>query len=348
MGMNKKTTSKNIKKKFKSLVSCFKRWRIALRTLGFDLFSKRDIVIGPWMGEVGPELLYWIPFLQNISNHGVFKNRKIFAISRGGVENWYYNITREYLEIFDYIDTGSYNEIRKERTGEKQKFITKGERNLVQKICEKNNIAKYKIIHPSLMWKKILPYLQSKKSTGNILETLSFVKFPEIVDSNSSKIVDSLKLPPEFIFIRFYSSYLLGKSKQTKYNIDNIIKILSRKFPIVSYDLGKVIDNHGSINIDNDRLINISNSIRLKNNLGVQTEIIRRSKGFWGTYGGLSILPGFIGKNSFSFYANNLNTFFDLHFRHEALTVKFYQDNGLNYQVCTLDNMEYLFKTFNE
>ena len=45
------------------------------------------IVVGPWLAEVGYEVLYWIPFLRWFQDaHGVPRERFI-VVSRGGLES---------------------------------------------------------------------------------------------------------------------------------------------------------------------------------------------------------------------------------------------------------------------
>src|SRR5687767_8551319 len=47
------------------------------------------IVVGPWTGEVGFELLYWIPFVRWACAEFGIDPRRLLVISRGGVGSWY-------------------------------------------------------------------------------------------------------------------------------------------------------------------------------------------------------------------------------------------------------------------
>src|SRR5688572_32395714 len=51
--------------------------------------SGRPVFIGPWTGEVGFELLYWIPFVEWARARGKFSPEHEIIVSRGGVESWY-------------------------------------------------------------------------------------------------------------------------------------------------------------------------------------------------------------------------------------------------------------------
>ena len=49
----------------------------ALRTIA----EHEDIIVGPWTGEVGFELLYWIPFLGWLAEQGLAQ-RRVTVVSR--------------------------------------------------------------------------------------------------------------------------------------------------------------------------------------------------------------------------------------------------------------------------
>ena len=46
-----------------------------------------DVIVGPWTGEVGFELLYWIPFLNWLCEQGL-DSRRFIVVSRGGTAPW--------------------------------------------------------------------------------------------------------------------------------------------------------------------------------------------------------------------------------------------------------------------
>ena len=49
--------------------------------------SDAPIVIGPWVGEVGYELLYWIPFLNWALKEFGLTGRRLIVVSRGGARH---------------------------------------------------------------------------------------------------------------------------------------------------------------------------------------------------------------------------------------------------------------------
>ena len=66
----------------------------------------RPIIVGPWTGEVGFELLYWVPFVRwVVTTYGIAPER-LFVVSRGGVSSWYGKLAARYADVFSYLQPG--------------------------------------------------------------------------------------------------------------------------------------------------------------------------------------------------------------------------------------------------
>jgi hypothetical protein len=61
------------------------------------------IVLGPWLAEVGYEVLYWIPFLRWFADAYHVAPQRLVVISRGGMEAAYAGIAASYVDIFDLL-----------------------------------------------------------------------------------------------------------------------------------------------------------------------------------------------------------------------------------------------------
>src|SRR5687767_12158802 len=47
------------------------------------------ILAGPWLAEVGYEVLYWVPFLRWVQDAYRIAPGRLTVVSRGGVNEWY-------------------------------------------------------------------------------------------------------------------------------------------------------------------------------------------------------------------------------------------------------------------
>src|SRR5438046_809661 len=66
-----------------------------------DLVGDREhILAGPWLGEIGYELLYWIPYLRWLREGVAGFSERLTVCSRGGVDSWYADLTPRYIEVF--------------------------------------------------------------------------------------------------------------------------------------------------------------------------------------------------------------------------------------------------------
>ena len=64
------------------------------------------IIAGPWLGEVGYEALYWLPFLRWVQDRYRIRPERLTVVSRGGVEHWYEGIAARYVDLFDLVTPG--------------------------------------------------------------------------------------------------------------------------------------------------------------------------------------------------------------------------------------------------
>ena len=69
------------------------------RGAGRDPGRGRPGRVGPWLGEVGFEVLYWIPFLHWLfERHGI-PTAEVTVVSRGGAEPWYDGLCGRYVDV---------------------------------------------------------------------------------------------------------------------------------------------------------------------------------------------------------------------------------------------------------
>ena len=85
------------------------------REIAYVARGRGPIIAGPWLSEVGFEVLYWIPFLRWFQDRYRIDAERIVAISRGGVAEWYGGIAGRYVEIFDHLSPEEFGRRNRER-----------------------------------------------------------------------------------------------------------------------------------------------------------------------------------------------------------------------------------------
>ena len=63
--------------------------------------GSRPILVGPWTGEVGFELIYWVPFVRWALGYAAIDRSRVIVCSRGGPQPWYEGLGDRYLDVLD-------------------------------------------------------------------------------------------------------------------------------------------------------------------------------------------------------------------------------------------------------
>lgn len=218
------------------------------------------IYVGPFSGEIGYELLYWIP---NVRFKFRDKLDQITAISRGGNDSWY---PCRVINFYDVMPPDEYREryiARKKTTGEYKQLWA--DDLLDRDIMNRLGIEETEY-HPSNFYNKL------GLGIGTAREFCKIAK-PERYPG----------LPEEYTAVRFYENDFLKKIK---------LDLRNPKSPLVALVPEKPIDNHAEIKVkDCDHVI----EYKAHNSLEVITRVIAHAKNFVGTYGGLSYIGPLCG-----------------------------------------------------
>ena len=81
--------------------------------------SRPPIVAGPWLGEVGFELLYWIPFLRWFAERYRVSRERLIAVARGGsAEAWYGSIASRSHDALSFMPLDEFKRKNDARSGQ--------------------------------------------------------------------------------------------------------------------------------------------------------------------------------------------------------------------------------------
>lgn len=262
--------------------------------------STAPLIVGPWLSEIGFEILYWIPFVRWAIDLYKIDAKRVWVISRGGCAQWYEGISTNFLEMFDMYSVEEFkrsNELRAQVTGlQKQMNVTTFDEEILNKACKKAGINKYLLLHPKYMYRLFENYWKGRKSISSIERLLSYSCLSRL------PVPDNLK-NSDYIAVKFYYSDSFPKTKQNQDFVDELISRLSSKNNVVLMHTGLKIDDHSELQVKKGNII-MMNSVKPNENLFEQTKILSNAKAFYGTYGGFSYLPPLFGVPSYSFYSD--------------------------------------------
>jgi hypothetical protein len=260
------------------------------------------LLVGPWVGEVGFELLYWIPFLNWALKAYGLERRRLVVVSRGGARLWYQHLTSEYVDVFSLFTLDEYrraNEARWATAGhQKQYRLEQMDLDIVERAKHSLGLPHVELLHPSLMYRLLRFYWFEKAGVGLLKHHTEYRRLARV--DRSARLKD---LPDEYVAVRFYFRPSFPDTPENRRFAADIIRSISREVPVVLLNTGLQPDEHEDLNVPGMGVHRVDRLMMLEQNLEVQTEIISHARAFVGTYGGLAYLGPLYGVPSVSFYS---------------------------------------------
>lgn len=247
----------------------------------------KRIVIGPFLGEVGFELLYWIPLVGYLQKF-IPEHLEVIVISRGGMGAWYQS--KRTVRYFDALSIFSPDLIEKERIRRqkisgvmKQNQLSEFEKEVIRKLVGESPAL---VLHPKLMVRHFARYWSGKQNLQTIVRTMIFTR-PDLGVNHDLEFKD-------FISLRLYKNDVL-----TEVNGEFTERLLSwvnsSGLPILNLDTGVNYDDHRSLATTSiSSFPTLSGQVACKN-LHVQAQAISQSANFICTHGGLSYFGPLLG-----------------------------------------------------
>jgi hypothetical protein len=261
------------------------------------------IIAGPWLAEVGYEVLYWIPFLRWFQDaHGIRSDR-IVVVSRGGMESAYAGIAGRYVDLFDLTtpnELAARNRQRRadaEGGGQKQSVSSTWDDELLAAARARLQIADASVCHPSLMFR-----LFREVWHGNLPMDLLWRRTRyEAMRPPSAKA--TFHVPNDFIAVKLYSGPALSMADRTRASLQQLVARAAAVAPVVLLDVDLGVDEHRDLALDDLPGVTSARSLMdARTNLGVQLALIARSRFFLSTCGGLAWLSPFLGVPTVAVY----------------------------------------------
>jgi hypothetical protein len=277
-------------------------WHVE-RDLERAIAGSDPIVIGPWLSEVGYEVLYWIPFVRWIKGAYRLKPEQLIAVSRGGVASWYEDITSRYVEIFDHLDPGAFAVKNLDRSAAegtvKQYGLSPLDEEILGEVKRTLGIPRVQVLHPSLMYRLFKQFWSGHRPLGFMDSHTRYARI------TPPCIADVSGLPAEYIAVKFYAARSMPDTPHIRQMLRDTIAALADQIPLVVLDTDLRLDDHDDYLFPSSvRAISARTLMIPKNNLGVQTQIIAGARAFVGTCGSVAWLAPMLGIDTMAVLAD--------------------------------------------
>jgi hypothetical protein len=249
----------------------------------------KPVLAGPFLGEVGFELLYWIPVLRRLLT-GVDRDR-VTVLTRGGAGAWYRDVAAGAVDVLDLVPPDGYlNELvdRRRREGNtKQFFPDELDKRLTQLALEQAGEAV--VIHPLVMYSRM----------RFVLELLQPVEAVTRIGEYRQLSLESRALPAEcprdYVAVKLYFSDSFPDDDATRALAGRVLGELAERTDVVVLTSGRQLDEHREWVPAGARIHDSSSWVTPQDNLAVQTAIVAGARELVATYGGFSYLGPLLG-----------------------------------------------------
>jgi hypothetical protein len=266
--------------------------------------SGRPLILGPWLSEVGFEVLYWIPFLHWLKAEYNWDPARVVAISRGGVRSWYAGLADHYVDLFDHLTPAEFttrNQARRDAGAGSHKQLTLSplDRDMIEHARRATGVDASSVVHPSDMYLLFRNYWLGHRP-------LSFVEEHTRHRRRSVPArYDVSALPRDYVAVKAYTAQSLPDTNQNRLVLRQLVERLAERTNVVTLETGLAVDDHDDYRLDHDpRVFNLGGLMTPANNLELQTQVIAGSRAFIGTCGSLTWLAPLLGVNTVALFSD--------------------------------------------
>jgi hypothetical protein len=269
--------------------------------------SRGPIIAGPWLAEVGYEVLYWIPFLRWLQDRHQVGRDRLVALSRGGLEHLYEDVASRYVDIFDDLspsELAARNEARQQtqEAGGRKQTVTGGtlDTDLLRTARARTVSPDAAVLHPSLMFR-----LFREAWYGNLPIDVLWTH-TDYAALRRPPRPQFHGLPGSYVAVKFYSGVALRPTEATRAALHALVASVACHTPVVVLDAGLGIDDHTDFAFtDIPNVVSARGWMTPRNNLGVQAALIAHADYFLGTCGGLAWVAPFMGVPTVAVYEDD-------------------------------------------
>jgi hypothetical protein len=246
----------------------------------------RPLLLGPWLGEVGYEALYWLPFLAWVVEHWSLPPERLIALSRGGVASWYAPLAARYVEQWSLMPLERYVGGNQRRGSAKQHYRTGFDDDLIHLAVQQAGLSEFDVLHPSLIyntrvWRWPAAHLQA------------IARYQPLT---APRIIDPALLPRRYVAMKLYHGDCLPDTSDVRRWLRDLVATTAAHTPVILLDTGLDLrDGHRDYLDVDGAAISARPWMTARNNLGVQTQIIAGAHRYIGPRGGISWLAPRLG-----------------------------------------------------
>ncbi len=262
------------------------RWRME-RALARAGRTGDRVFVGPWLSEIGFEVLYWIPLLRALLERNGVKPAQVTAISRGGAGDWYAGLADGYVDVHDLMGRDEFLAAQRSRVGtagdEKQMQLT----SLDRELWRRAGVGDSTVVHPLVMYSRLRYWWAADAGADELRRRCDWRPFtpPE----------PSRELPARFVAAKPYFSACFPETPANRRFVAELLGRIADCVDVVLLSTGLRLDQHAEMDLAGHERVHSLSGLAARTNLAEQTRVLARADAFVSTYGGPAYLGAFLG-----------------------------------------------------
>ena len=271
----------------------------------FSIADVERIILGPWVGDVRSEVLYWIPFLRWAAESHGWDHDKLVAVSRGGAGEWYRDLAPRSVEILDYFGVEELARVGTDAVPPEERQL-QGRSDLDREILRvaKQDVGakQVKSLHPAVMY-RLFPATEMKPADREIFR--EFAVYRRLPEAPASGLLE--ELPEDYVTVHFSFNSSFPDTIENRRFADSVIERLKGLVAIVFLNT-ELVDGGGyAPDFEaGDGVYRIDHLISANRKLALQSEAIAGASAFVGSDIGLAYVAPFLGVESTFFHSELL------------------------------------------
>lgn len=253
------------------------------------------IIVGPWLSEVGYEVLYWVPFVRWVQKRYDVSPSRLVIVTRGGASAWYSDLSRHAVEIFDLMPPAVFaarNALRAaDGAGTLKQFEPAAiDAEILEQVRRRPECSGGRVLHPSLLYRLFHQFWLGHRPQ-------------EFYDSHTRParviapaVALPADLPARYVAVKLYAATSLPPTEPVRRTIRSLVLAIAGRTPVVLLETGMTFDDHDEHALEGmPGVVTLRGRLEPRDNLALQTAVIAGAQAFVGTCGGLAWLAPMLG-----------------------------------------------------
>ena len=276
-------------------IASYRAERRIEREIGQLTRGAGPIIVGPWLSEVGYEVLYWVPFVRWVQKQYDVDSSRFVIVTRGGAAAWYGDMAAASTEVFDLLPPDQFAARNAARaagnTGTLKQFgDSELDREIVGRVRQQLGDTRARVLHPSLMYRLFHQFWLGHRPA----EFYDRHARPARIDLRGVAVPDGL--PSRFVAMKLYTATSLPPTPAIARTLRSLVAAVAARTPVVLLETGVAFDDHGEHAFDAiSGVTSLRGRLPMRDNLATQAAVIARADSFVGTCGALAWLAPLLG-----------------------------------------------------